>query len=161
MLSLPQQYLSQHSGDMFTGPLPLVPINTRETSCEKKEWDKRVKEREANGASGSNARPRVDLDQRRGDAPPTGTVAGKPSNCKPICSAYMLGNCTKGNDCPNHHAKALATRITKRVDQSLRHGTNLLKPTTAVPGETPSSADSTATPQAKTNAQTKSPNTHE
>ena len=117
---------------------------TPEKRAEKIEWDKRVKERAANGTSGNKEHPQ--------------TSADKAAKLKPLCNAFMLGKCTKGNDCPNHHPKALTARINKQVNKSIGQGTNLLKkPTTVAPGEASTQVGSSSNAQPKVQARPKKP----
>ena len=118
-----------------------------------------MKEREANGTSGNKDRPRATAKPKVKAAPgPSDKGADKATKLKPLCNAFMLGKCTKGNDCPNHHPKALAARINKQVTKSIEQGTNLLKkPPTAVPGEASTQAESSSNVQPKVRTKPKKP----
>ena len=93
-------------------------------------------------------RPKPPLERH----PQKGT--GKGSDVKPICSAYMLGKCTKGDNCSHHHPKALAARINSQINKGITRGVNLIQQRTATPNTVSTNAQTTSatTPNASTQA---------
>lgn len=75
-------------------------------------------------------------------------------------NALLLGNCSRGNDLPNHHPEALAARANQQAHKGIEQGTNLLadKPGTssAARGQAASADDSAtvARPKAKAKNET-------
>ena len=118
---------------------------TPEKQTEKKEWDNKRKANQQSKGVKRKSQPPAATSNEQGNSQ---------QKYKPLCAAFMLGNCSEGDNCGKYHPKALKAKVKNMIEKSAEQGISLFgkaapSPSNAAPGDASGSATAKANAKAK------------